>query len=52
MFSISDILGAHDCQGFSRRDFLRVGALGGLTLPSLLANKVLAAKAGLPTHDK
>lgn len=30
---------AHDCQGFSRREFLRVGslALGGLTLPSLLA---------------
>ena len=52
MFSISDILGAHDCQGFSRRDFLRLGTLGGLTLPGLLANKALAAKAGLPTRDK
>jgi len=52
MFSISDIWGGHDCQGFARRDFLRVGALGGLTLPGLLANKALATKAGLPTHDK
>jgi len=46
MFSISDIESAHDCSGFSRRDFLRVGALGGLTLPSLLA-----AKSKLPTND-
>jgi hypothetical protein len=52
MFSISDITNTHDCAGFSRRDFLRVGALGGLTLPSLLANKALAAKAGLPVRDK
>jgi uncharacterized protein (DUF1501 family) len=52
MFSISDIAHAHDCAGFSRRDFLRVGALGGLTLPELLANKALAAKAGLPVRDK
>jgi hypothetical protein len=29
---------AHDCQGYSRREFLRIGslALGGLTLPGLL----------------
>jgi hypothetical protein len=46
MFSISDIESAHDCSGFSRRDFLRVGAVGGLTLPSLLA-----AKTKLPTRD-
>ena len=46
MFSISDIENAHDCSGFSRRDFLRVGALGGLTLPSLLA-----AKSKLATND-
>ena len=52
MFSISDIAHTHDCAGFSRRDFLRVGALGGLTLPELLANKALAAKAGLPVRDK
>ncbi len=52
MFSISDIASTHDCAGFSRRDFLRVGALGGLTLPGLLADKALAAKAGLPVRDK
>ena len=46
MFSVSDSESAHDCSGYSRRDFLRVGALGGLTLPSLLA-----AKTKLPTRD-
>jgi len=52
MFSLSDIAGARDCQGISRRDFLRVGALGGLTLPGLLADKALAARAGLPVKDR
>jgi len=46
MFTVSDIGSAHDCSGFSRRDFLRVGALGGLSLPSLLA-----AKGKLPMRD-
>ena len=42
------ILGRRDfrrCDGVSRRDFLRVGALGGLglTLPMLLRSQALAA---------
>ncbi len=38
----------------SRRDFLRVGglALGGLTLPQLLATRAAAATAGVPVTDK
>ena len=38
MFSISDDRLAHCCAGYSRRDFLRIGALGagGLTLADLL----------------
>ncbi len=41
MLTISDLRPAHDCQGFSRRDFLRIGALGagGLSLPGLLASR-------------
>ena len=36
--------GCRDCSGLSRRDFLRVGALGmaGLTLPGLLRTRALA----------
>ena len=52
MFSLSDIGAAHNCAGFSRRDFLRVGALGGMTLPGLLANKAVAAESGLHLRDK
>jgi uncharacterized protein (DUF1501 family) len=42
------------CQGYSRRDFLRVGALGlgGLTLSSLLAVRARAAEAGRCLKDK
>ena len=38
----------------SRRDFLRIGglALGGLTLPHLLATQAAAATAGVPVRDK
>jgi hypothetical protein len=38
----------------SRRDFLRVGglALGGMTLPQLLAAKAAAATQGVPVTDK
>lgn len=38
----------------SRRDFLRIGglALGGLTLPQLLATQAAAATAGVPVRDK
>ena len=37
--------GSWDCEGVSRRDFLRVGGLGGLALPDLLAHKALAAQS-------
>jgi hypothetical protein len=38
----------------SRRDFLQIGslALGGMTLPGLLASRALAADQGRPVHDK
>ena len=54
MLNISDPLPDHNCQGWTRRDFLRVGTLGfgGLTLPGLLALKARAAAAGLPVADK
>ena len=52
MFTLSDIGLNRTCAGFSRRDFLQAGVLGGLTLPDLLANKALAAQAGLPLKDK
>lgn len=44
-----------NCQGYSRREFLRVGGLGllgGLTLPALLQVRARAAEAGLPVKDK
>jgi uncharacterized protein (DUF1501 family) len=42
-----------DCEGNSRRDFLKVGALGlgGLTLPTLLQARANAAAAGMPVKD-
>jgi len=49
MLSLIDNLG-----GCSRRDFLRIGALGlgGLTLPQLLSARAAAAEAGIPTTGK
>ena len=52
MFALSDIGLNQTCAGFSRRNFLQAGVLGGLTLPDLLANKALAAQAGLHLKDK
>jgi uncharacterized protein (DUF1501 family) len=45
MLTLSDIRPTRHCQGFSRREFLRVGslALGGLSLPALLAARADAA---------
>ena len=42
-----------NCEGTSRRDFLRVGALGlcGLNLADLLAARALAAHDGRPTRN-
>src|SRR5215510_1557648 len=42
-----------DCEGTSRRDFLRIGALGmtGLTLPGLLRLRQAAANQGRTTKD-
>lgn len=41
-----------DCDGISRRDFLRVGglAMGGLSLPQLLAREAAAAPAARSPH--
>lgn len=43
-----------DCEGFNRRDLLRIGALGlgGLSLPQLLAARASASGAGYPVTDK
>jgi hypothetical protein len=42
-----------DCDGASRRDFLKVGALGmtGLMLPDLLRLRAVAAEVGRPTRN-
>ncbi len=43
----------HDCDGATRRDFLKVGALGatGLTLPALLQARAQAAAQNRPTRN-
>ncbi|HEX8914816.1 MAG TPA: DUF1501 domain-containing protein [Humisphaera sp.] len=45
MLRITDVGSNHTCAGYSRRDFLRVGALamGGLALPQLFAAKAAAS---------
>ncbi|MDB5311224.1 MAG: hypothetical protein JWO38_5426 [Gemmataceae bacterium] len=42
-----------DCDGKTRRDFLKIGTLGatGLTLPALLQARAKAADAGSPTRN-
>src|SRR5439155_22073596 len=42
-----------NCDGSSRRDFLKVGALGmgGLMLPDLLRARARATQAGQPTRN-
>lgn len=44
---------SRDCDGATRRDFLKVGALGlgGLSLPSLLAARAAAAQSGRSVRD-
>jgi uncharacterized protein (DUF1501 family) len=53
MLTIADTRNARHCQGFSRRDFLRIGGLGllgGLTLPDLLRVRAAAAPSGSTLH--
>jgi hypothetical protein len=53
MLTIADTRHARHCQGFSRRDFLRIGGLGllgGLTLPDLLRVRAAAAPSGSALH--
>jgi len=54
MLTIQDRVRQHSCSGWSRREFLRVGALGagGLSLASLLAIKAQAAAQGIPVRDR
>src|SRR4051794_25917730 len=42
-----------DCDGSTRRDFLRIGALGlgGLSLPGLLRAREAASRSGEPTRN-
>ena len=53
MLSILGDRRSRDCDGATRRDFLKVGSLGmgGLGLPSLLAARAQAAQSGLPVKD-
>jgi hypothetical protein len=55
MLTIRSTTGSRDCQGQTRRDFLRAGllGLGGLSLPWLLEQRARAAAAGAPyVRDK
>ena len=52
MLTVSDIVPNQTCAGLSRRNFLQAGVLGSLALPDLLANRALAAEAGLHLKDK
>lgn len=53
MLNLLGDLCRRDCEGPTRRDFLRVGTLGltGLTLSSLLKARAQAAAAGCPVKD-
>ena len=52
MFTLHDGTLARTCQGFSRREFLRIGGLGllgGLTLPDLLRARARRRRRGRPS---
>ena len=53
MFTISSDRRHRDCEGTTRRDFLKIGTLGAgaLTLPGLLAARAKAAAAGKPVKN-
>ncbi len=55
MFTLLDPAPDHNCQGYSRREFLRIGGLGflgGLMLPDLLASRAASAAAPRLLTDK
>jgi hypothetical protein len=56
MLTLRDRMPDRNCQGYCRRDFLKIGSLGllgGLTLPQLLASRAHAAYgSGRPVSDK
>src|SRR5271155_668844 len=56
MFTIRARASDRNCQGYCRRDFLKIGSLGllgGLSLPQLLASRARAAYgSGRPVTDK
>ncbi|MGF1582935.1 MAG: DUF1501 domain-containing protein [Gemmataceae bacterium] len=54
MLTVSSDSWTKDCEGHSRRDFLKVGALGlgGLTLPALLQAQAQASEAGSHIRNK
>jgi hypothetical protein len=55
MLTIQDTNRVRTCQGFSRREFLRIGGLGllgGLSLPQFLAAKAQAAALGRVVKDR
>src|SRR5438874_12999047 len=55
MLTLRDTRADYTCQGYGRREFLRVGALSmfsGLTLPKLLEHRARAAAAGRVVKDK
>jgi len=54
MFRMTDTKYVRNCEGLSRREFMRVGslAMGGLTLPGLLASRAQASSAGKTFKDK
>jgi Protein of unknown function (DUF1501) len=53
MFTVLGSRRGINCDGFSRRDFLKVGALGltGLLLPDLLRGRSVAASSSQRTHN-
>src|SRR5262249_34087671 len=55
MLSLVDPRPTHTCQGYSRREFLRIGSLsllGGLALPGLLRARAGALSAGQAVKDR
>ena len=54
MLTVGDLGLNHDCQGLSRRDFLRIGSLGaaGLSLAGLLEAKARGAEVGSVLKDR